>query len=90
MEIVLGILLLFGAFTLGVVTSDHTDHETRTARIESNGTDQSAQTVSASNLPTCRTSGSVRHIRDLTMPIARPVVQPPAPPEDAESVDWDE
>ena len=28
MEIVLGILLLFGAFTLGTVTSDSTDHET--------------------------------------------------------------
>ena len=37
MEIVLGILLLFGAFTLGTVSSDSTDHETDTTHMESDG-----------------------------------------------------
>ena len=34
MEIILGILLLFGAFTLGTVSSDSTDRETHTTKTE--------------------------------------------------------
>ena len=89
MEIVLGILLLFGAFTLGTITSDSTDHETHTTRIESDEAGQHSQTVTASTLPKCQASGSGRHYRDLTVPIAQPVAQLPTQIDD-EDDDWDE
>ena len=89
MEIVLGILLLFGAFTLGTITSDSTDHETHTTRIESDEAGQHSQTVSASTLQKCQASGSGRHYRDLTVPIAQPVVQLPTQIDD-EDDNWDE
>jgi hypothetical protein len=89
MEIVLGILLLFGAFTLGAVTSDSTDHETHTTRIESDEAGQHSQTVTASTLQKCQASGSGRHYRDLTVPIAQPVVQLPTQTDD-EDDNWDE
>jgi len=89
MEIVLGILLLFGAFTLGAVTSDSTDHETHTTRIESDEAGQHSQTVTASTLQKCQASGSGRHYRDLTVPIAQPVVQQPTQIDD-EDDNWDE
>ena len=89
MEIVLGILLLFGAFTLGTITSDSTDHETHTTRIESDEACMHSQTVIASTLQKCQASGSGRHYRDLTVPIAQPVVQLPAQTDD-EDDNWDE
>ena len=89
MEIVLGILLLFGAFTLGTITSDSTDHETHTTRIESDEAGQHSQTVTASTLQKCQASGSGRHYRDLTVPIAQPVVQLPTQIDD-EDDNWDE
>ena len=78
MEMVLGILLLFGAFPRGTITSDSTDHETHTTRIESDEAGKHSQTVTASTLQKCQASGSGRHYRDLTVPIAQPVVQLPA------------
>ena len=89
MEIVLGILLLFGAFTLGTVTSDNTDHETHTTRIESDEASQHSQTVTASTLQKCQASGSGRHYRDLTVSIAQPVVQQSTQTDD-EDDNWDE
>jgi hypothetical protein len=90
MEIVLGILLLFGAFTLGAVTSDSTDHETHTAHIESDEAGQHTQTVTISTRQKCQASGSGRHYRDLTVPIAQPVVQQPTQTDDDEDDNWDE
>ena len=89
MEIVLSILLLFGAFTLGAASSDSTDHETHTTRIESDEAGQHSQTVTTSTLQKCQASGSGRHYRDLTVPIAQPVVQQPAQTDD-EDDNWDE
>ena len=90
MEIVLGLLLLFGAFTLGAVTSDSTDHETPHTHIESDEAGQHTQTVTASTLQKCQASGSGRHYRDLTDPIAQPVVQQPTQTDDDEDDNWDE
>ena len=89
MEIVLGILLLFGAFTLGTITSDSTDHEAHATRIESDEAGQHSQTVSASTLQKCQASGSGRYYRDLTVPIAQLVVQLPAQTDD-EDDNWDD
>ena len=89
MEIVLGILLLFGAFTLGTITSDSTDHEAHATRIESDEAGQHSQTVSASTLQKCQASGSGRYYRDLTVPIAQLVVQLPTQTDD-EDDNWDD
>ena len=89
MEIVLGIFLLFGAFTLGTVTSDNTDHETHATRIESDEAGQHSQTVTASTLQKCQANGSGRHYRDLTVPLAQPVVQQSTQTDD-EDDNWDE
>jgi len=89
MEIVLGILLLFGAFTLGTITSDSTDHEAHATRIESDEAGQHLQTVTASALQKCQAGGSGRHYRDLKVPIAQPVVQLPTQIDD-EGDNWDE
>ena len=90
MEIVLGILLLFGAFTLGTVSSDSTDPETDTTQIESAGTAQQAQVVDASSLQKCQSSESARHYRDLTISITQPAIQQPKHTEDNEDDGWDE
>ena len=90
MEIVLGILLLFGAFTLGTVSSDSTDHETDTTQMESAGTAHQAQAVAASSLQKCQSSESTRHYRDLTVPITQPAIQQPTQTEDDEDDGWDE
>ena len=90
MEIVLGILLLFGAFTLGTITSDSTDHEAHATRIESDEAGQHSQTVTASTLQKCQASGAGRHYRDLTVPIAQPVVQLPTQTDDDEDDNWHE
>ena len=89
MEIVLGILLLFGAFTLGTITSDSTDHEAHATHIESDEAGQHSQTVTASTLQNCQAIGSGRYYRDLTVPIAQPVVQQPTQIDD-EDDNWDE
>ena len=90
MEIVLGILLLFGAFTLGSVSSDGTDREADTTQIESAGTAQQAQAVAASSLQNCQSSESIRHYRDLTISIAQQAIQQPMHTEDDEDDGWDE
>ena len=90
MEIVLGILLLFGAFTLGTVSSDSTDPEVDTTQIESAGTAQQAQIVDASALQKCQSSESIRHYRDLTVSIRQPAIQQPTHTEDDEDDGWDE
>ena len=90
MEIILGILLLVGAFTLGAVSSDSTDHETSTTHMESDGTMRQAQTVDASSLQKCQSSESVRHYRDLTVPIMKSSVQQPKSTDDDKDFGWDE
>ena len=90
MEIVLGILLLFGAFTLGTVSSDSADPETNTAHIESASTAQQAVVVDASSLQKCQSSESIRHYRDLTISITQPAIQQSTHTEDDEDDGWDE
>jgi hypothetical protein len=90
MEIVLGIFLLFGAFTLGAVSSDGTDHETHTTQMESAVTAHQTQAAAASSLQNCQASESARYYRDLTISIAQPVIQQPTHTEDDEDAGWDE
>ncbi len=90
MEIVFGILLLFGAFTLGTAASNSTDHETHTSQMESDGTAHQVQAVAASSLQKCQSSKSVRHYRDLTVPIVQPSAQQPTQADDIEDNGWDE
>jgi hypothetical protein len=90
MEIILGILLLFGAFTLGTVSSDSSDYERHTAHMESGGTMLQAQTVAGSSLEKCQQGRSVRHYRDLTVPIVKPAVQQSRSTDDNENFGWDE
>ena len=90
MEIILGILLLFGAFTLGAVSSDSADHETHIAHMESDGATNQTQAIGTSSLQKCQSSESVRHYRDLTVPIAKPAVQQPKSTDDDEDFSWDE
>jgi len=90
MEIVLGILLLFGAFTLGAVSSDSTDPEADSTQIESAGTAHQVQAVAGSSLQNCQPSESTRHYRDLTISIAKPAIQQPTQTEDDEDDGWDE
>ena len=87
MEIVLGILLLFGAFTLGAVTSDGPDHATRT---EIDGRAHHEPDVAASPLQICQASRVAVTYRDLTEPYVRPGVQNPTRTNDDESDGWDE
>ena len=88
MEIVFGILLLFGAFTLGTAASDSTSHETHTPQIESD--DTAHQAVAARSLQKCQANGPARHYRDLTVPIVQPSAQQPTQVEDIEDNGWDE
>ena len=90
MEIVFGILLLFGAFTLGTVSSDSADHETHTTQMESDGTTHQVQAVAASSLQKCQPGESARHYRDLTVPIVQSSAQPPPQADDTEDNGWDE
>ena len=90
MEIVLGILLLFGAFTLGTASFDSADHETHTTQMESAGTVRQAQAVAASSLQNCQPSDSVRHYRDLTVLLVQPAAQQPKSTDDDEGFGWDE
>jgi hypothetical protein len=90
MEIVLGILLLFGAFTLGAVSSDSTDHEAHATHMESDGTTHQVQAVAASSLQKCQPSESAHHYRDLTVPLRQPAAQQPTQSDDIEDNGWDE
>ena len=90
MEIILGILLLFGAFTLGAVSSDSTDRETHTTKMESDGTTQQAQAVAVGSLQKCQPSESAVTYRDLTVPYAQPGDQDPTQTHDDESDGWDD
>ena len=90
MEIVLGILLLFGAFTLGTASSDSTDHATHATHIESDGTTHQVQAIATSSLQKCQPSESIRHYRDLTVPIVQPSAQVPTQADDIEDNGWDE
>jgi len=82
MEIVLGILLLFGAFTLGAVTSGSDDNNTSTTKIEIDAYDN--YELAAVPLKKCQASGSVESYRDLTVPYARPGDQNPTQTHDDE------
>ena len=90
MEIIFGILILFGAFTLGTAASDSTDHETNATYMESDGTTHPMQAVAARSLQKCPASESVRHYRDLTVSIVQPSAQQPTQADDTEDNDWDE
>jgi hypothetical protein len=90
MEIVLGILLLFGAFTLGTITSDNTDRATHTTRLASDGTAHQMQAIVASSLQKCQPSESAHHYRDLTVPIRQSAVQQPTQTDDTEDNGWDD
>jgi hypothetical protein len=90
MEIVLGILLLFGAFTLGAVTSDGSDHDTRATRTEIDGHAHHELAVAASPLQICQASGAAVTYRDLTETYVRAGVQNQTPSNDDESDGWDE
>ena len=88
MEIVLGILLLFGAFTLGAVTSGGDYSNTSTARAETDAYDDHEQ--AAAPLKKCQASGSVVTYRDLTVPYARPGDQNSTQTHDDVSDSWDD
>ena len=90
MEIVFGILLLFGAFTLGTAASDSTDHATHTTHMESDGIPHPVQAVAASSLQKCQANGPARHYRDLTVPIVQPSAQLPTQANEIEDNGWDE
>ena len=90
MEIIFGILLLFGAFTLGTAASDSTDHETNATYMESDVTRYQVQAVAARSLQKCQPGESARHYRDLTVPIVQPSAQQPTQADDIEDDGWDE
>ena len=88
MEIVLGILLLFGAFTLGAVTSGSDDNNTSTTKIEIDAYDN--HELAAVPLKKCQASGSAVTYQDLTVPYARPGGQNLTQTHDDESDGWDD
>ena len=90
MEIVFGILLLFGAFTLGTAASDSTDHEIHATHMESDGTTHQVQAVAASSLQKCQPIESAVTYRDLTVPYAQPGDQNPTQTHDDEGDGWDD
>ena len=87
MEIVLGILLLFGAFTLGAVTSGSDNNNSSTIQIE---TDARGDQQVTAPLKKCQASGSAVTYRDLTVPYLRPGNQDPTQTHDDESDGWDD
>lgn len=92
MEIVLGILLLFGVFTLGTVTTDDVRHETYTVESKSMGSEHPAeQSIDADQLAPCPVHGSTRPYRDLTDLPSQPVPQTtPDEADDTAEYSWDE
>lgn len=97
MEIVLGILLLFGAFTLGSVTSDNSEPETHTVQSESVTTDHAGRQINESDdRQKCPKGGSELPYRDLLVPATQLTVPMPSLPDDTNESDgeaefsWDE
>ncbi len=92
MEIVLGILLLFGVFTLGTVTTDDVRHETHTEQSESMSSEQPAgQSIDADQLLPCPVHGATRPYRDLTVLPSQPAPQTTTHEGDyAAEFSWDE
>lgn len=97
MEIVLGILLLFGVFTLGSVTSDNSEHEAHAVRSESVASDHAGrQIIESDDHQKCPKGGSELPYRDLLVPATQPTVPTSAFPEDTNETDgeaefsWDE
>lgn len=97
MEIVLGILLLCGAFTLGSVTSDKAGHEAHVVQSEPVASDHTGrQIIESDDRQECPKSGSVVPYRDLLVPATQSAVPPPALPDDANEAEgeaefsWDE
>ena len=92
MEIVLGILLLFGVFTLGTVTTDDVRHETHTLQSESVSDEYPVgQSNDAAQLPPCTVHESTRSYRDLTALPPQPAPQTMADEaNDAAEYSWDD
>lgn len=96
MEIVLGILLLFGAFTLGSVTSEHSEREAHAVQTESVASDHAGrQVIESDDRQQCPKGGSELPYRDLLVPAAQPAVPPDLPDDTNESdgeaeFSWDE
>jgi hypothetical protein len=97
MEIVLGILLLFGAFTLGSVTSDNSEPEAHTVHSESVASDHAGrQVIESDDRQKCPKSGSELPYRDLLVPATQLTVPMPSLPDDTNESDgeagfsWDE
>jgi len=97
MEIVLGILLLFGAFTLGSVTSDDSEPEAHAVQTEPVASDHAGrQIIESDDRQECPKGGSELPYRDLLVPAAQSTVPTPALPDDANETDgvaefsWDE
>lgn len=92
MEIVLGILLLFGVFTLGTGPTDDVRHETHTVQSESVSSEHPAgQSIDADQLPPCLVHGSTRPYRDLTVLPSQSATQATVDEaNDAAEFSWDE
>ena len=92
MEIVLGILLLFGVFTLGTVTTDDVRHETHTQESESvSGEHLTGQAIDADQMSPCPVHESTRPYRDLTALPSQPAPQTTADEaEDTAEYSWDD
>jgi len=97
MEIVLGILLLFGAFTLGSVTSDNVEPDANAVQSESVASDHAGrQNIESDDRQKCPKGGSALPYRDLLVPATQSTVPTPVLPEDTNEMDgeagysWDE
>lgn len=97
MEIVLGILLLFGAFTLGSVTSDNAEPEARAVQSEPVASDYAGQQINEfDDRQKCPKHGSELPYRDLLVPVTQPTVSTPSLPDDTNESNgkaefsWDE
>jgi hypothetical protein len=84
MELVLGLLVFFGGFTLGSVTSGSADPDSSTAWVQSDGLGYHQPAAAASPSPKCPASGAAVTYRDLTIPYARPGVLRSTPAGDGE------
>jgi len=80
MEIVLAVLLLFGAFTLGSITADQGDNHTQSSETLSNADDvpdshRVTRAVHQKDPARCQSDGTIIY-RDLTVPHHDQIVQP--------------
>jgi len=97
MEIVLGILLLFGAFTLGSVTSDDSEPEAHAVQSESVASDHAGRQINESDdRQKCPKHGLELPYRDLLVPVTQPTMSTQALPDDTNETEgeaefsWDE